>query len=59
MADGCRRGAPEGHGGTHDWEPFELEIPQEGLHVIRWEYWKDDLDDPDLVGDNRATLDNV
>ena len=45
--------------GEHGWTSGAVEIVGDGWHVVRWEYIKDELDDPELVGDNVAKLDNV
>lgn len=45
--------------GETGWKTVTVELPGEGRHILQWEYWKDDLDEDDLVGDNRARLDNV
>ena len=36
-----------------------IEFSGDGRHILQWEYWKDDMDEVDLVGDNCARLDNV
>ena len=45
--------------GDVDWTRAAVEIVGDSWHVIRWEYIKDELDDPELVGENVAKLDNV
>lgn len=36
-----------------------IEFKTAGKHVLQWEYWKDDMNEAELVGANRARLDNV
>ena len=45
--------------GDIGWTQSVVEIADDGWHVVRWEYIKDELDDPDLAGENVAKLDNV
>ena len=45
--------------GDVGWTASAVEIVGDGWHVVRWEYVKDEMDDPELVGENRAMLDNV
>ena len=45
--------------GEHGWSSGAVEIAGDGWHVVRWEYIKDEMDDPELVGENIARLDNV
>lgn len=45
--------------GQVDWETYSIEIAGEGRHEVRWEYWKDEMDDPQLAGDNVARVDGV
>lgn len=45
--------------GNCDWTQSAVEIVGDGWHVIRWEYIKDEMDDPELAGENVARLDNV
>ncbi|MBO5905521.1 MAG: hypothetical protein J6Q84_03775, partial [Kiritimatiellae bacterium] len=44
--------------GETDWMEVSVELG-EGDHVLEWMYWKDEMDDPDLVGANCAMLDYV
>ena len=44
--------------GETDWMEVTVELG-EGDHVLEWMYWKDEMDDPDLVGANCAMLDYV
>ena len=45
--------------GTRDWTQAAVEIVGDGWHVVRWEFVKDEMDDPELAGENVARLDNV
>ncbi len=45
--------------GEHGWSSGAVEIVGDGWHVVRWEYIKDEMDDPELAGENIARLDNV
>ena len=45
--------------GSSDWTQSAVEIVGDGWHVVRWRYIKDELDEPELVGENVARLDNV
>ena len=45
--------------GEYSWISGAVEIVGDGWHVVRWEYIKDEMDDPELVGENVARLDNV
>lgn len=44
--------------GETDWMEVSVELG-EGDHVLEWMYWKDEMDDLDLVGANCAMLDYV
>ena len=44
--------------GTTDWREVGLDL-DEGDHVIRWTYWKDEYTDEDLAGADCALLDYV
>ena len=44
--------------GTTDWREVNLDL-DEGDHVIRWTYWKDEYTDEDLAGADCALLDYV
>ena len=55
--DGVVRAAVSG---DVEWtSPDPVEIKGECWHTVRWAYVKDEMDDPDLAGDNTAMLDNV
>ena len=56
IADGEIRESITGEAG---WKTVTIEFKTAGRHVLQWEYWKDDMDEAELVGDNRARLDNV
>ena len=45
--------------GSADWTQSAVEIVGDGWHVVRWEFIKDEMDDPELAGENIARLDNV
>ena len=45
--------------GETGWTTEAIDIIGEGWHVVRWEYIKDEMDEPELVGDNTAMLDSV
>ena len=45
-------------GHTEYWEEVTVDL-DDGDHVLEWEYWKDELDDPALIGANCAMLDYV
>ena len=45
--------------GEADWTKYAVEIAGDGWHVVRWEFLKDEMDDPELAGANVARLDNV
>ena len=45
--------------GNVDWTQSAVEIVGDGWHVVRWKFIKDEMDDPELVGENVARLDNV
>ena len=45
--------------GDVGWVTDGVEIEGEGWHAVRWTYAKDELDDPELAGENKAMLDNV
>jgi len=45
--------------GSVGWKTVAIEIEGMRWHTVRWEYVKDDLDEEELVGGNRAMLDNV
>ena len=45
--------------GDADWKTVTVEFKDGGKHILQWEYWKDDMDETELAGDNRARLDNV
>ena len=45
--------------GSSDWTQSAVEIVGDGWHVVRWRYIKDELDEPELAGENVARLDNV
>lgn len=47
----------DGLTGVNDWSEISVNIA-EGRHVLRWEYWKDEID-LDEVGDDCAGLDIV
>ena len=54
--DGDVRGYIDGETG---WNTHSVAITGDGWHEVCWSYVKDEMDDPDLVGDNEALLDNV
>ena len=56
IADGEIRESITGETG---WKTVTIEFTTSGRHVLQWEYWKDDMDEAELAGDNRARLDNV
>ena len=56
IADGEIRESITGETG---WKTVTVEFADDGKHVLRWEYWKDEMDEEELVGTNRARLDNV
>ena len=56
IADGEIRESITGEAG---WKTMTIEFKTAGKHVLQWEYWKDEMDEAELVGDNRARLDNV
>ena len=56
IADGEIRESITGEAG---WKTVTIEFKTAGKHVLQWEYWKDDMDEAELVGANRARLDNV
>lgn len=45
--------------GETEWKTVTVEFADAGRHVLKWEYWKDDMDEEGLAGENRAKLDNV
>lgn len=45
--------------GECGWKTDAMTIEGKCWHTVRWEYVKDEMDEPELVGDNRAMLDNV
>lgn len=45
--------------GDVGWLTDGVEIEGEGWHTVRWSYCKDEMDDPEMIGDNIAMLDNV
>ena len=45
--------------GETGWRTVTVEITGDGRHDLRWEYWKDEMDEEGLVCENRARLDNV
>ena len=45
--------------GEKDWTTAAIAIEGGGWHTVEWRYFKDELDDPDLAGENVAKLDNV
>ncbi|MBQ5531818.1 MAG: InlB B-repeat-containing protein, partial [Kiritimatiellae bacterium] len=45
--------------GECGWSSGNVEIAGDGWHVVRWEFLKDEMDDPELAGVNVAKLDNV
>ena len=45
--------------GETGWKTVTIEFKTSGKHILQWEYWKDDMDEAELVGDNCARLDNV
>ena len=45
--------------GATGWKTVTIEFKTGGKHILQWEYWKDDMDEAELVGDNCARLDNV
>jgi hypothetical protein len=45
--------------GETGWKTVTMEFKSAGKHVLQWEYWKDEMDEDELVGDNCARLDNV
>lgn len=56
IADGEIRESITGETG---WKTVTIEFKTSGKHILQWEYWKDDMDEAELVGDNCARLDNV
>jgi hypothetical protein len=44
--------------GEKGWTEVSVELG-DGVHTLEWEYWKDEMDDPALSGDNLARLDGV
>ena len=41
------------------WKTVTVEFADAGRHALKWEYWKDDMDEAGHTGENRAKLDNV
>jgi hypothetical protein len=44
--------------GETNWKTVSIDL-DEGEHTLAWIYWKDEMDEPDLVGANCAMLDYV
>jgi hypothetical protein len=44
--------------GETNWRKVTVDLG-EGEHILEWAYWKDEIDDPELVGANCAMLDHV
>jgi hypothetical protein len=44
--------------GETNWKTVSIDLG-EGEHTLEWIYWKDEMDEPDLVGANCAMLDYV
>jgi hypothetical protein len=44
--------------GETNWKTVSIDL-DEGEHTLEWIYWKDEMDEPDLVGANCAMLDYV
>ena len=45
--------------GETAWKTVTVEFADAGRHALKWEYWKDDMDEAGHAGENRAKLDNV
>ena len=55
MVDGDVREMTTGENG---WQEVSVDLG-DGVHLLEWTYWKDEIDDEDLVGANCAMLDYV